>query len=42
MLVEFGDALEKAAAVGNGGIVAEDGWSFEVEDAERGEVILNQ
>jgi hypothetical protein len=42
LLVELGDALEHASAVCNCGFLAEDGWSFEVKDAERGEVILNQ
>ena len=40
--VECGDALKDQAAVGNGDVRAEDGRSFEVEDAEGGEVILNQ
>jgi hypothetical protein len=42
LLVELSDALEKASAVRNCAIVAENGRSFEVEDAERGEVILNE
>jgi hypothetical protein len=41
VLVELNNALEKASPVCNGGVVTEDGRSFEVEDAERGEVILN-
>ena len=40
--VELGDAVKDAAAVCDGGFVAKDGWTFEVEDAESGEVVLNQ
>ena len=39
-LVEFGDALEQVTAVCNGDFGAEDGCSFEVEDAERSEGCL--
>ena len=40
--VECGDALEETATVCGGGFVAEGGRPFEVEDAEGGEVVLNQ
>ena len=42
MPVEFGDALKETAAVCDSGFETEDGWTFEVENAERGEIVLNQ
>jgi hypothetical protein len=42
VLVEFGDALKQSAAVGNRGFGTEYTRTFEVENAERGEIILNQ
>ena len=41
-LVELSNALENAAVQCGGGIAPNDRGSLEVEDAERGEVILNQ
>jgi hypothetical protein len=40
--IEFGDAIEETATVGNGDVGTENGRSFEVEDAKGGEIILNQ
>jgi hypothetical protein len=40
--VECGDALEKATPVRNGCVVTEDRRTLEVQDAKRGEIVLNQ
>jgi len=42
VLVEFGYALKEAATICKGGFGTEDGGTFEIEDAERGEIVLNQ
>ena len=42
MPVEFGDSLKNAAPVRNGYIVTEDRRTLEVQDAKRGEIVLNQ
>lgn len=42
MPVQFGDPLKKATPVRNGCIVTEDRRTLEVQNAERGEIVLNQ
>jgi hypothetical protein len=41
VLVEFGNALEETSTICAGDIRPESRGTFEVEDTERGEVVLN-
>jgi hypothetical protein len=40
--VKFRDALQKPAPVLCRGIVTEDRWTFQIEDAKGGKIVLNQ
>jgi len=41
-LFEFGDAVERAAAVNNSGLGVEGARRFKIEDAERGQIFLDE